>query len=170
MKILYIIRHAKATSDPAYHWDFERPLDSRGEEEAPVMANRLAHAISNDGLEPEIIVSSPAVRTLATARFFASAFDLLETDVVQIKDLYDASLHDLLKTIHGLPPEKNIAILVGHNPSVTLTASLFSESHIEHVPTCGVLKIAGSIESWKDFKPGKATLIEFYSPKSHNHI
>jgi phosphohistidine phosphatase len=62
MKKLLLIRHAKATHDIGYA-DFERPLKPSGMEDAELMA----FIVKKNGTVPQIIITSPALRTQSTA-------------------------------------------------------------------------------------------------------
>lgn len=66
MKKLLLIRHAKAVHDNAYD-DFERPLRHRGIRDAQSMAE----ALLKEKIVPQVLVTSPAIRTLATADIFS---------------------------------------------------------------------------------------------------
>ena len=71
MKQLIIVRHGKSDWENYNLTDFDRPLNSRGHKNAPVMVERLV----NQGLFPEVIVSSPALRAITTANYFAAQRD-----------------------------------------------------------------------------------------------
>ncbi|MDH3806604.1 MAG: histidine phosphatase family protein, partial [Gammaproteobacteria bacterium] len=64
MKTLTLVRHAKSSWKDSGLSDRERPLNKRGERDAPVMGKRAAAA----GLRPSQIISSPAVRAWTTAK------------------------------------------------------------------------------------------------------
>src|SRR6185437_7743677 len=68
MKTLFLVRHAKSSRDPPGLPDEDRPLAGRGERDAPKMGRRLAKRDA----EPDLILSSPASRALATAKLFAA--------------------------------------------------------------------------------------------------
>ncbi|MBC7912920.1 MAG: histidine phosphatase family protein, partial [Pyrinomonadaceae bacterium] len=72
MKQLLLVRHAKSDWNNSDLTDFERPLNKRGQKDAPEMAERLLH----QHIIPQLIVSSPAVRALTTAEHFADAFGI----------------------------------------------------------------------------------------------
>jgi phosphohistidine phosphatase len=62
MLTLCLLRHAKSSWDDASIQDFDRPLAPRGEEAAP----RMAAYMAAQGLQPELILCSPAVRARQT--------------------------------------------------------------------------------------------------------
>ena len=71
MKELILIRHAKSSWSNPLLEDFERPLNKRGERDAPFMAKILKQKEIN----PDLIISSPSKRTKDTLDFFIKEFD-----------------------------------------------------------------------------------------------
>ena len=67
MKTLTLVRHAKSSWEDRGLSDRERPLNKRGEHDAPLMARYVAEA----GVRPSQIISSPAVRAWTTSSIFA---------------------------------------------------------------------------------------------------
>ena len=67
MKILTIVRHAKSSWNDNSLSDRKRPLNKRGERDAPIMGKR----ISDHGIRPSLIVASPATRAWTTAKIIA---------------------------------------------------------------------------------------------------
>jgi phosphohistidine phosphatase len=112
MKKLLLIRHAKATHDTGYS-DFERPLKPSGLKDATMMAERLLSAYTI----PQVIVSSPALRTLSTANIFAEHLSLPKPLI--IKEIYEAGTKSLLNIIEELPDKYEFVALVGHNPAIS---------------------------------------------------
>ena len=71
MKSVIIIRHAKSSWDNIGESDFDRPLNDRGKEDAPKMANRLIERkVSIDAF-----ISSSAKRARKTAALFIKEFN-----------------------------------------------------------------------------------------------
>jgi len=161
LKIVYLIRHAKSSWEDPSLPDSKRPLNHRGLRDAPFMAKLL----SDKGVEPDLLLSSPANRALTTANFFAAAFDFSPASIVQNEDIYEALPKDILRIITNLPPENNTVLLFGHNPTFTSIANHFTpDDYIDNVPTCGIVKIEAMIDDWKSFtKKGKVTA--FHYPK-----
>ena len=59
MKKLFIIRHAKSDWQDSTLDDYDRPLNKKGEKNAPFMGQLL----KEKNIKPDIIISSPAKRT-----------------------------------------------------------------------------------------------------------
>jgi phosphohistidine phosphatase len=146
MKRLLLVRHAKSSwADPGQR-DIDRPLNERGRRNAPEMGKRLRER----ALVPDLIVSSPARRALATAQLLADAFGMTRGGI-EIEDaLYEASTATWLETIGALPAAVGTALMVGHNPELTELANLLCrEARIENLPTCGVLCLEYGARSWR---------------------
>lgn len=161
MRTLFLIRHAKSSWDHSGLRDFDRPLNERGLHEAPLMAQVLVQA----GIQPDLLVSSPAKRAWTTALFFATAFDIREEAVQRESNIYEADPPDILRLIGQLPDQANTVFLFGHNPTFTEVANRFAKKHIENVPTCGIVHIESEADSWAVFEESNATVRQQYFPK-----
>ena len=64
MKRLFLVRHAKSSWKHQGLTDFERPLNKRGQRDAPEMGARLA----GKEIVLDLMVSSRATRAITTAR------------------------------------------------------------------------------------------------------
>ena len=67
MKNLIIVRHAKSDWSTPGQADLERPLNRRGRQNAPVMAEKCIETCTR----PDILISSIAKRAKKTAKIFA---------------------------------------------------------------------------------------------------
>lgn len=157
LRTLLLIRHAKSSWQEADLEDIDRPLNNRGVRDAPIMGQRLLAR----SLMPDLIVSSPAVRALATARAIAHEVSYsLETIVVD-DELYAAHPQDVLDAVSAFDDAVQFAMVVTHNPAITELANRFSDAPIENVPTCGILTI--EVSAWS--RIDAATLVDFDYPK-----
>ena len=97
MKTLTIFRHAKSSWDFPDLTDHDRPLNKRGERDAPVMAERLQTA----GVRPSLILSSPAVRAWRTAKMRGNTFRLSGvTETVETQmGVMGVSPQDLMESV-----------------------------------------------------------------------
>jgi phosphohistidine phosphatase len=69
MKTLLILRHGKSSWKFPDLPDHDRPLNSRGKRDAPLMGRKLAE----EGMVPDVIISSSATRAHDTAKKAAKA-------------------------------------------------------------------------------------------------
>ena len=138
MKELILVRHAKSSwKDPALS-DHERPLNRRGKRDAPEMGERLARS----GYDPDLIVSSSAVRALDTARTtLAGKLGYPRASIAVEERLFHAGVADLLHVIQGVDDSVDILMLFGHNPGLTDFANHIGPREIFNMPTCAVLHL-----------------------------
>ncbi|MBX2892372.1 MAG: histidine phosphatase family protein [Saprospiraceae bacterium] len=161
MRTLYLIRHAKSSWDNPGLRDFNRPLNDRGLRDAP----RMAQLLVMKGVEPDLLISSPAKRALTTALFFAHAFGVAEDAVAREQDIYEAAPMDIMRIVNGLPDSARTVLLFGHNPTLTEVANRFSEKFIDNIPTCGIVQIDAEAESWQAFGEHNAAVRKWFFPK-----
>lgn len=161
MRTLFLVRHAKSSWDNPGLRDFNRPLNERGLRDAP----RMAQLLVKQSVKPDLLVSSPAKRALATALFFAAAFDIPDEAVLREQDIYEAGPMDILRIISRLPDSARTVLLFGHNPTFTEVANRFSENMIDNIPTCGLVQIESSADSWQAFHEGNAAVGACFFPK-----
>lgn len=162
MKTLYLIRHAKSSwKDPELQ-DFERPLNKRGKRDAPEMGQRLKE--NKAGID--VIISSPAQRTLKTAKIIAREIDFPVKKIVKKDSVYLADVPTLVKVIRKISDKHHQAMLFGHNPGLTTLANfLVNGEQVENIPTCGIFCIEFEIDSWKKVEQGIGKMLFFDYPK-----
>jgi phosphohistidine phosphatase len=66
--------------------------------------------------KPDLIVSSPALRALATAEIVAKKLDYRRRDIVVEDRLYATTPDELLAVVRELDNEIRRVMLFGHNP------------------------------------------------------
>ena len=98
MKKLFLIRHAKSSWDDATLKDFDRPLNKRGEQNAPLMAKRL----KTKQITPDIIYASPANRAKSTALIFDALLNP-SSKIQWIPTLYESSKETIITLIKNTP-------------------------------------------------------------------
>jgi len=157
MKKLLLIRHAKATHESGYV-DFERPLKPSGLQDAAIMAGRL----KEHHIIPQVLVSSPALRTLATADVITQHIGLAKAE--EIKDIYDATTDELIDVITQLDDKYEFIGLVGHNPAIGQVLYDLS-GQLKDVPPGAVGLIEFDINNWGDVRSQSGKLTFYDSPK-----
>lgn len=160
-KQLLIIRHAK--SDWAQNVsDFNRPLNKRGESNAPEMSKRLVRK----NIYPKQLVSSPALRAITTAKYFADVLGIKKSDIIKEPDIYDALTQTLLDVVNKLDNQSDFTALFGHNPSLTQLVNDLSGANIYNIPTCGMALLKFPFDNWEMVSRGTGELIFFDYPKN----
>ena len=161
MKTLVLIRHAKSSWDFPHLRDYERPLNARGEKDAPEMARRLAKL----DIKPDMVCSSGAERAIQTAKTITTFLHYPAYEIEVDDRIYHASSKSLLEYIKRIEHPANTIYLVGHNPGLTEFLNLVADENIENIPTCGIAGIEFRIEKWSEVKSGLGKLIFYDYPK-----
>jgi phosphohistidine phosphatase len=160
MKTLFLIRHAKSSWDDTALPDRDRPLADRGKRDVAKMGKRLAER----DVKPDLIMSSPAMRALATAEVIAKMLDCKRKDIVVNDRLYSGQADDLLDVIQELGDKLEHVMLVGHNPELTELAHHLS-SEITHMPTCAIAEFTFDAKSGSDIGKAKPAQVALDYPK-----
>ena len=142
MKTLIILRHAKSSWDNSRLADHDRPLNSRGKEDAPKMGRQL----DQEELVPDLIISSSAERALATAESAALAAGY-EAEIQVTRQLYHADPDAYLEVLRQVPDKLERVMVVGHNPGMEeLVEQLTGRYH--RMPTAALAQIQLPIARW----------------------
>ena len=161
MKSLTIVRHAKSSWKHHGLSDRERPLNKRGERDAPVMARRVAET----GIRPSQIISSPAVRAWTTAKVFARELGYPAEFLQREDGLYLASLDNLLDVVATQDPGFNHLMLFGHNPGLTDFVNYLVPGLTSNLPTSGVVSVNLETDDWMLYDRPPTELVLHDYPK-----
>jgi phosphohistidine phosphatase len=161
MRNLLIIRHAKSSWAYLDMEDFDRPLNDRGNHDAPMMAKRL---LKKD-IEIDGFISSPANRAITTATYFAKAYDQ-QKNIVQNPSLYEAPASIFYEVISKLDDSIKTAAIFSHNPGITDFANSLTKVRIDNIPTSGVFAVKVDIKKWSDFEDAEKEFWFFDYPKA----
>lgn len=157
MKKLLLIRHARATHESGFK-DFERPLVESGLKDAAVMASRLKE---NKHI-PQILISSPALRTISTANVFTQHLAIPHAQTNEV--IYEASVYSLVKVINDASAANDFIGLVGHNPGISELLYYFT-GQMQDVPTCAMMLIEFDTDDWASITSDDGKLTYYDYPK-----
>lgn len=143
---LTLLRHAKAEPLQSGGQDFDRPLTSRGIEQAAEAAAQLAHLRH----PPTLLLSSTARRTRQTAEAVRKALQLPAQRLVLDDRLYLARVRTLREVLRELGSGEHV-LLVGHNPGLSELARQLDESRQEDLATGEFCKNKLAIDGWEEF-------------------
>ncbi len=157
MKLLLLLRHARADQAAPGLADHHRPLNERGRRDATAVGRLLLR----EGLVPDRILSSTAVRASTTAQRAADSCSY-EGEVRTSSRLYLADCLELLGALRELDPSCAQALVVAHNPGVgELLRLLTGESR--PVRPAALARVHLPIESWEQLQPdARGRLIDFW--------
>lgn len=171
---LSLFRHAKSSwGDPALA-DHERPLSRRGIK----ATTRMSRYLVEQGLAPDLVLSSDAVRTRATCALLFNPPERPTPSIVYTGDLYLAGPEEILAVVRretgphscATPPH---VMVVAHNPGLHLLAlSLPGDGRRRDIeglarkfPTAALAHFTFEADDWSDLTPGCAHLERFVRPK-----
>ena len=161
MKRLFILRHAKSSWDDEGLPDHERPLAPRGEKAAA----RIAEHLRGEGIAPELVLCSTALRTRQT---LAALLPVLPGDVeILLEDeLYGASLDGLIGRLREVEDSVTAAMVIGHNPTLhALALALTGRGDaLDRFPT-GALATVAFDSAWAELGEGGAELESLVVPR-----
>jgi phosphohistidine phosphatase len=113
MKILFLLRHAKAVPGTSSLQDPDRPLNDQGR----AQARRIGNYFKEQKFELDLVLSSTALRARETTELFVKASERV-TKVYYDQRIYEASRHQLFKVLAEIDQDKSNVVLVGHNPGL----------------------------------------------------
>lgn len=162
MKQLVLVRHAKSDWSLPDQDDWDRPLNARGQRDAPEMARRLR----GRRIKPGLILASPAVRAIATATIMARELRITASLLKPEERLYLASPVDMLAVVRELGGDAAQLMVVGHNPGITEFANRLSAGEtIDNMPTCAVFTAEFDLAGWEQLDWGRGQDAEFDYPR-----
>jgi phosphohistidine phosphatase len=154
MKRLTLVRHAHAKVQDPPITDFERPLSRRGRSEAKATALQLLE----QELVPDLMIASPARRTLQTAEILARELHVADRHLRQDESLYLAAADGILNVIRGSGPRIGHLMIVGHNPGISVLASVLApEAALGDFATAAACTLEFEVSAWSAVNAGSAT-------------
>lgn len=146
MKIIYLIRHAKASVEESGIPDSKRQLLQTGiDRTRKIIQYFLANSVTFD-----LIIASHAKRAKDTAKIIAKGMQHPEKKIVSDKRIYHNDVSGYFDILYELDDTVSAAAIVGHNPVISEFANYFLEEKIMGLPTSGVVSIEIDTKRWTD--------------------
>ena len=163
---LLLLRHAKSSwSDPGLP-DADRPLAPRGER----AADRMRDYIAAEGLEPQLVLCSSALRARQTlARVLPALGPELQVHIEAA--LYTFETDVLLDRLGRISSYVISVLLVGHNPAMQdLVARVADRGDalpdvLRKYPTAGLAEITFGDGTWDSLAKRPGELVRFIRPR-----
>jgi phosphohistidine phosphatase len=121
------------------------------------------------GIDPELILCSTAVRARATLARIEPALGRQEVKVERA--LYGANADALIARLRKLPAACESVLVIGHNPGLhELVLELARpgpgrEALAVKFPTAALATLEAQIDGWPELGPGAADLTAFVRPR-----
>ncbi len=145
MKTLYLLRHAKSSREDPTLTDFDRPLLEAGLKKSRLITDFLL----KQHISIDLIISSPAVRALATAEIFAHALKYPIENIMKMKKLYPGDVTAYQELLYEVPDYVQSLMIVGHNQSITDFSNQFLKEKLLNLPTSGLVSINLQSDTWE---------------------
>lgn len=163
MKRLWILRHAKSSWDHPGLADHDRPLAPRGRK----AAKRIARWADANGVRPDLVLCSTAVRAQATLDLVRPGLGDPEERIE--RNLYHASVDDILGLVEAVDDAVAGILLIGHNPMLHELAMALAPPGPEAFPTGALAGLRLEIDRWEELRPGCGLIETFVVPRSLAH-
>jgi phosphohistidine phosphatase len=164
MKRLYLLRHAKSDWRDATLSDHDRPLNKRGQRDAPRIGAALAQRYA-----PMSFYLSSACRAQATYEGLCAGWHDLSNQQPRTDNvLYTFDMAVLLAWLSKQSDTQAEIALIAHNPALTdLINFLVAPDTLTNLPTAGWAALTLPITDWADIDQIRvqATLDETIFPK-----
>jgi phosphohistidine phosphatase len=159
-KLLLILRHAKSSWEFAELSDHDRPLNNRGKRDAL----RIGKKLLKEGVVPQLIISSSAIRASSTALKVAKACGY-QGEIIVENSLYGSGYTEYLNAVKKKDDRYDIIMLVGHNPHSEQLLEILTGT-MNTMSTCTVASVRLSIASWNEIDSQvRGELLNLWQPK-----
>ncbi len=154
MKTLYIVRHGEKNIVDESIDDYDIEVTQKGLEDIHKQAKKL----KEKDIIPDLIVSSPAIRTRQTADILSNELNYTK-NIMYNEVLYQAFMNELVESITYTFDDVKTLMIVGHNPSLTALGVSFVGLK-EKILMGEMVRIDFDCNSWTEIDNSNAKLIE----------
>lgn len=152
------MRHAQASEDRSVS-DFERMLTANGVRDARHMARWIKKELG----DPDLILSSDAIRAAMTAEIVSEEMDL--TDLLHFEhDLYEASIRTLLSVVNQVDDTCKKLLVIAHNPSLSYLSDYLSDKSFPGLQPASLVVIQFENAPWTNLAQQSGKFILYKSP------
>ncbi|NKX45376.1 SixA phosphatase family protein [Roseicyclus persicicus] len=160
---LILTRHAKSGWDDPALDDHDRPLNARGQADAP----RIGGWLRSKGYLPDRALVSSARRTQETWERLSPELGR-PVPMTVVPALYHAEAGEILGQLRRA--EGRTVMVIGHNPGIGEFAHRIVEDPAEHprfldYPTCATLVAEFPGETWGDVDWWSGRVVDFVVPR-----
>jgi len=151
------MRHAEPNLNIIGVKDINRSLNKIGTNDAEMMGKR----IKIKKYIPDIIISSPAVRALSTAKVIARIINYPFSKIIINRNIYYSSYQDILEIIQNVSNKYDTLMISGHNPTLHHLSQTLTEEQVFSFPTCSIFCIQFDVEHWNQIGVGEKKFMIF---------
>lgn len=158
MKTLYILRHGEKDLSNPNTDDYDIKLTQKGLNDIKILAQKL----KQNNIKPDLIVSSPAVRTQQTADIIAQELNYKKS-IMYNEVLYQAFVNELIESITYTFDDVQSLMIIGHNPSLTALGITLAGLK-DKIEMSELIKIEFDCNSWTSIDISNARLAYHLKP------
>jgi phosphohistidine phosphatase len=158
-KTIYLLRHGKSAWDQPDFQDIKRELLPKGIQRT----QRIANYLKEINIKIDLVICSPAIRTISTAEIICSSLNLPKP--VIHTNLYPCSSNEIYDSIISIDDSINNIMVVAHNPGISYFAQEYFSPNIEQFHTSGIASCRFYTNSWSEFALADKKLNFVVSPK-----
>jgi len=158
-KELILIRHAQSNEKASDQQDVDRTLTTEGMQQS----TKIGFYFNNEGLFPDIIITSPAIRAQQSSTIIADQLKLNTEHVHSNDELYEASVRTFLQVVKLFKEEWERVFVIGHNPTISYLAEYITNAEIGSMSSGSVARIEVPVKNWNEVDKGNCSLIQYIS-------
>ena len=158
MARITLFRHSKAEPPSANLADFDRRLSGKGR----INASQMGAFLAAQNMLPEMILVSPAARTMETLTIASQ--DWPDTEQIVCDGIYEASATRLSMLVAERASAMRSVMIIGHNPGLVVTLNhMVGERHtdrnLSYFPTSCVADVGFPVDRLGKIEPDEGTLL-----------
>ena len=162
---LLVLRHGKSDWKMGVR-DFDRPLAPRGRK----ASKRIGRLLLEQGLLPDLVVSSPALRARQTAERVCRFAGVEAVRIAWEPVIYEAELETLLEVLSLVPESARRVLVVGHNPGFDELVRHLGKGTFEAWDDINLMPSAALAHlempaDWSDLGRGSARCLSLVRPR-----
>lgn len=157
-KSLYLLRHSYAEPTGGGS-DFDRGLTMEG----LTTVRALGRKLGENDFNPDLIVSSKAIRAEDTAINLAEELGITEQVITYDDKIYEASVRELLESLNGFENNIKSALMIGHNPTISFFGEYLTGNGFAGMEPCGLVTITFDV-MWNEISQGSGEFVSYYHP------
>lgn len=161
MKNLYVLRHAKSSWSFSELADDQRPLLEKGKKRT----RKTIEFMLKEGVRPELMISSHAVRAFETAKIVAHALNYKQNSLVVSRFLYSCDADGIFNELFAVNDDIQSVMVIGHNPTLTNFVNKYLDAPVDYLPTSGLVGIAFETDKWSELPLAPARTLFLAFPK-----
>lgn len=159
-KELFFVRHSEAREAYRGQADADRGLTESGS----IRAMQLGNYLKEQGVRPDALFSSEALRARQTAELLGENILEAGKEIRYHPDLYESSVRLMLAFINTLDDRWGGVMIVGHNPILPYTVEYLTGTIVDTLEPGGMLHVTTEGDAWEEISGKTMDMQAYLSP------